>query len=79
MAILNLRLEPEIADLVTTAFDKSWKFVRTDPELAHNNMDEMRALLSRHIAHLAEGGERNVWRLANRAIGQLRRERSAAA
>ena len=79
MAILNLRLEPETAELVTTAFDKSWKFVKTDPELAHNNMDEMRMLLSRHIARLAEGGERNVWRLANRAIGQLRRERSAAA
>ena len=79
MAILNLRLEPETAELVTTAFDKSWKFVKTDPELAHNNMDEMRALLSRHITRLAESGERNVWRLANRAIGQLRRERSAAA
>jgi hypothetical protein len=79
MAVLNLRLEPEVADLVTTAFDKSWKFVRTDPELAHNNMDEMRTLLSGHITRLAETGERNVWRLANRAIGQLRRERSAAA
>jgi hypothetical protein len=36
-------------------------------------------LLSRHLTRLAESGERNVWRLANRAIGQLRRERSAAA
>jgi uncharacterized protein YijF (DUF1287 family) len=78
MAIKNLALDSEVADLVTTAFDKSWQFVRTDPELAHNDMDEMRTHLSRHIARLAQSGERDLWRLANSAIGQLRRERSAA-
>jgi hypothetical protein len=78
MQIKNLALDPEVADLVTTAFDKSWQFVRTDPELAHNDMDEMRAHLSRHLARLARNGERDLWRLANGAIGQLRRERSAA-
>ena len=78
MAITNFALDPDVSDLVTTAFDKSWQFVRTDPELAHNDMDEMRALLSRHITRLAQGGERDLWRLANSAIGQLRRERSAA-
>jgi hypothetical protein len=75
---VNLALDPEVSDLVTTAFDKSWQFVRTDPELAHNDMDEMRTRLSRHIARLAQSGERDLWRLANSAIGQLRRERSAA-
>jgi hypothetical protein len=78
LAIKNLALDAEVADLVTTAFDKSWQFVRTDPELAHNDMDEMRARLSRHLARLAQNGERDLWRLANSAIGQLRRERSAA-
>ena len=78
MAITDLSLDPEVSDLVTNAFDKSWQFVRTDPELAHNDMNEMRASLSRHIMRLAEGGERDLWRLANSAIGQLRRERSAA-
>jgi len=78
MAITDLTLEAEVSDLVTTAFDKSWQFVRTDPELAHNDMNEMRASLSRHIMRLAEGGERDLWRLANSAIGQLRRERSVA-
>jgi hypothetical protein len=78
MAITNLALDPEVSDLVTTAFDKSWQFVRTDPELAHNDMHEMRARLSRHITRLAQSGERDLWRLANSAIGQLRRERSAA-
>ena len=78
MAITNFTLDPEVSDLVTTAFDKSWQFVRTDPELAHNDMTEMRALLSRHIMRLAQSGERDLWRLANNAIGHLRRERSAA-
>ena len=78
MAITDLTLDPEVSDLVSAAFDKSWQFVRTDPELAHNDMNEMRASLSRHIMRLAEGGERDLWRLANSAIGQLRRERSVA-
>jgi hypothetical protein len=78
MAITDLTLDSKISDLVSTAFDKSWQFVRTDPELAHNDMNEMRSMLSRHIMRLAEGGERDLWRLANNAIGQLRRERSAA-
>jgi hypothetical protein len=78
MAIKKLDLDAETADLVTTAFNKSWQFVRTDPELAHNDMEEMRIRLSSHIAHIARSGERDLWRLANSAIGQLRRERSAA-
>jgi hypothetical protein len=78
LATTNFTSTPEVSDLVTTALDKSWQFVRTDPELAHNDMNEMRAMLSRHIMRLAQGGERDLWRLANSAIGQLRRERSAA-
>ena len=78
MAITNLALDSEVSALVITAFDKSWQFVRTDPELAHNDMNEMRAVLSRHLMRIAQGGERDLWRLANSAIGQLRRERSAA-
>jgi len=74
----NPTLDPAVADLISTAFEKSWRFVKSDPELAHNNLDDMRARLSRHIARLAENGERDLWRLANSAIGQLRRERSAA-
>ena len=70
-------LDPETADLVSAAFAKSWQFVRTDPELAHNDMDAMRTRLSRHLESLAKYGERDLWRLANGAIGQLRRERRA--
>ena len=36
-------LDPRVAELVDAAFDRSWQFVRTDPELAHNDRDELRA------------------------------------
>ena len=70
-------LDPELAELVSAAFDKSWQFVKTDPELAHGSQ-EMRARLAQRLAGLAQSGERDLWRLANAAIGQLRRERTAA-
>jgi hypothetical protein len=78
MAFSTPAVDSETSALVTSAFEKSWNFVRSDPELAHNDMNEMRALLSRHITRLAKNGERDLWRLANSAIGELRRERSAA-
>jgi hypothetical protein len=74
----DANLDPKIAELVNAAFDKSWQFVKTDPELAHDDPHEMRARLAQNLARLAENGERDLWRLANAAIGQLRRERSAA-
>src|SRR5215467_9622042 len=77
MSIKDVTLDPEIADLVSAAFHRSWQFVKTDPELAHVDMDQKRAQLSRHLTHLAQSGERDLWRLANRAIGGLRRERSS--
>src|SRR5262249_32750881 len=74
MSIKGVTLDPELADLISAAFDKSWQFVKTDPELAHVDMDRKRAQLERHLTHLARSGERDLWRLANRAIGGLRRE-----
>ena len=71
-------LDPELAELVSAAFDKSWQFVKTDPELAHADPQEMRTRLGENLARLAQNGERDLWRLANAAIGQLRRERNAA-
>lgn len=74
----DANLDPNIAELVNAAFDKSWQFVKTDPELAHGDPQEMRNRLAQSLARLAQNGERDLWRLANTAIGQLRRERSAA-
>ena len=74
----DANLDPKIAELVNAPFDKSWQFVKTDPELAHGDLQEMRTRLVQSLARLAQNGERDLWRLANAAIGQLRRERSAA-
>jgi hypothetical protein len=73
----DANLDPQIAELVNAAFDKSWPFVKTDPELAHDDPQEVRARLAESLTRLAQDGERDMWRLANAAIGQLRRERSA--
>ena len=74
----NANLDPDTAELVSAAFDKSWQFVKTDPALAHPDPQHMRARLAESLARLAQNGERDMWRLANAAIGQLRRERRAA-
>jgi hypothetical protein len=68
----------EVGLLVREAFEKSWQFVRTDPVLAHSDGANLRARLSRRVTQLAQHGERDVWRLANRAIGDLRRELTPA-
>jgi hypothetical protein len=71
----NNILDPETADLVSAAFAKSWRFVSTDPELGYDDTDAMRTRLSSHLESLAKYGERDLLRLANGAIGKLRRER----
>jgi hypothetical protein len=63
-----------VEELVHAAFEKSWQFVSTDPLLSDRGSDELRDRLSYRLNHLAENGERDVWRLANGAIFELRRE-----
>ena len=65
---------PEFEVLVRAAFEKSWQFVSTDPVLAHEDIENLRSRLSRQLTRLAQDGERDLWRLANGAIGDLRRE-----
>ena len=67
-----------VEELVHTAFEKSWRFVSTDPVLADGNMEELRTRLSDRLSRLARNGERDVWRLANGAIFELRQELTAA-
>src|SRR2546429_9088546 len=69
----DANLDPKVAALVSAAFDKSWPFVKTDPELAHVDRQEVRTRLAQNLARIAQGGERDMWRLAKR------RHRSAAA
>ena len=68
----------EAEELVHAAFEKSWQFVSTDPVLAHGDIEELRTRLSTRLSRLAQNGERDMWRLANSAIGELRRELTAA-
>jgi len=68
----------EVETLLHAAFEKSWRFVSTDPVLAHGNVEDLRARLSHRLSRLAQRGERDVWRLANGAIVELRRELTAA-
>jgi hypothetical protein len=68
----------DVEELLDAAFEKSWRFVSTDPVLADENSEELRARLSHRLSRLAQKGERDVWRLANGAILELRRELTAA-
>jgi hypothetical protein len=68
----------EVDELLHAAFEKSWQFVKTDPVLARDDIDELRRRLSKRLERLAQNGERDVWRLANGAIGELRRELTPA-
>jgi hypothetical protein len=68
----------EVEELIHAAFEKSWQFVSTDPVLAHGDVEELRTRLKGRLSRLAQNGERDVRRLANGAIGELRRELTAA-
>jgi hypothetical protein len=63
----------EVEELVHAAFEKSWRFVSTDPMLAHGDIEELRTRLSQRLSRLAQNGERDLCRLANGAIGEQRR------
>jgi hypothetical protein len=42
MMMNDATLDPEISELIDSAFAKSWQFVKTDPKLAHEDPDELR-------------------------------------
>jgi hypothetical protein len=64
----------EVEELVREALEKSWQFVKTDPVLFQGDTAHLRDRLSRRVEQLAHRGERDVWRLANGAISELRRD-----
>jgi hypothetical protein len=76
--IMETAAAHDVDMLVGEAFEKSWRFVRTDPILAHGNPEMLRDRLSRRLQQLAQDGERDVWRLANGAIADMRRALAAA-
>ena len=68
----------EVEELVHAAFEKSWRLSAPTPCLLTASPEELRDRLSKRLKRLAQNGERDVWRLANGAISELRRELTAA-
>ncbi|WP_338696114.1 MULTISPECIES: hypothetical protein [Bradyrhizobium] len=60
--------------LVSVAFDKAWRFVESDPILAHNLKFVLRRRLRDLLASSVRNGERDALHLANEAIRNLRAE-----
>lgn len=60
--------------LLIDAFDKAWRFVETDPFLAHNRKTVLHSRLRTFLECSIRNGERNVLHLANEAIRHLRAE-----
>jgi uncharacterized membrane protein YccC len=65
---------PETAAIVADAFERSWRFIASDPQFAACRVSELQGQLSACLRRLASAGESDTLRLANRAIGQLRSE-----
>ncbi|MCA6101089.1 hypothetical protein [Bradyrhizobium australafricanum] len=63
---------PEV--LISTAFDKAWRFVEKDPLLAHNHKAVLHSRLRASLECSIRNGERNALHLANEAIRNLRAE-----
>jgi hypothetical protein len=69
----DANLDPKIAELVNAAFDKSWQFVKTDPELAHGDPQEMRTRLGQNLARTsAICGGWQMPRLVNCGANEVR-------
>jgi hypothetical protein len=61
-------------NLLSIAFDKSWRFVDKDPFRAHNPKALLRDRLWNHLELSMQNGEQDLLSLANSAIGKLQSE-----
>ena len=57
----NANLDPDTAELVSAAFEKSWQFVKTDPELAHPDPQHMRARPAESLERSRVKGSEPTW------------------
>jgi hypothetical protein len=62
------------ANLMSVAFEKSWRFIEKDPFLAHNPQGLLRDRLRAHLEISMREGEQDLLHLANGAIWNLRTE-----
>lgn len=61
-------------DLVSAAFEKSWRFVETDPLLVHNAKELLRDRLRANLELSLRNGEQDILHIANSAIWKLSTE-----
>jgi N-acetylglucosamine kinase-like BadF-type ATPase len=64
---------PEQIKLMQAAFEAAWQFVQADTVLDLVSLPERQAALAQAVAALAAEGETEALRLANEAIGQVRK------
>jgi hypothetical protein len=66
--------EPVLLSTLAAAFDLAWEFIEKSPQTFSDNKQVSREELAAIIISLAQHGEDNKLRIANRAITILRRE-----
>ena len=69
-------LAPEVRILASEVFNRSWQFLESDPVLAGQDRQQLQEQLAQIILEVMSEGERNLWVIANRAIGTLRERRA---
>jgi hypothetical protein len=75
--VLRADLAPEVQILASEVFTRTWQFLERDPVLAGQDRQQLQDQLAQVILEVMSQGERNLWTIANRAIGTLR-DRCAA-
>jgi hypothetical protein len=75
----NYAFGPEAVEALAAAFHKSWSFISNDPYFAEKDPKLLQWRLAEYLMQLAAEGERSPLRLANGAIGRMRREHSLKA
>ena len=65
-------LAPEVRILASEVISRSWHFLESDPLLAGQDRQQLQEQLAQIVLEVMSGGERNLWVIANRAIGTLR-------
>jgi hypothetical protein len=71
-------LAPEVRALASEVFNRSWQFIESDPVLAGEDRQQLQEQLAQAILDVIMScGERNLWVIANRAIGTLRAQCAA--
>lgn len=70
--------DPNADALASEVFNRSWQFLESDPVLAGEDRQQLQEQLARIILEIMGSGERNLWVIANRAIGALREQHAEA-